>query len=427
MGLPIQPSLRCVARSGVQLLPAAALDWWPRNGRAIHPCAEFLQPDPPSLGTTPQPIEDSGPLRLSSRPHNSGTSHGDEPTGLTPFVAGCTRLTNGSPVPALVDVRRRQERGLEVPDQLSGQKSDTGKRRMEVFSHGRFRRRFWVPARPHRPCWCSGRKARSEGVSKMARNVKRIADGLGANVVDRMPGTGGGAPSVHARLARIVESVQAAAGAGAGETRGPAERCKLGASSQGADERSDAAAAEPADGAGRRRRAQGQPDADRGADPRGRPGRHAGAITRAHQLRSRSSTATMSCWDGNRDAISIDVTGEHRERAALRRGRVGAADGRGPRLGGDRPSGRQATESEPIRDGCDELANCWILACGTHGKTTYAQVHVPVRPGFRPGQTNCVSVSVPARVKYPTAKDRPRGAGLNLVASRGTWCLKALG
>ena len=31
------------------------------------------------------------------------------------------------------------------------------------------------------------------------------------------------------------------------------------------------------------------------------------------------------------------------------------------------------------------------------------------------------SIKSSAHVKYPTEKDRPRGAGLNLVASRGTW------
>ena len=31
-----------------------------------------------------------------------------------------------------------------------------------------------------------------------------------------------------------------------------------------------------------------------------------------------------------------------------------------------------------------------------------------------------------AHVKYPTEKDRPRGAGLNLVASRGTWVSESL-
>ena len=66
-----------------------------------------------------------------------------------------------------------------------------------------------------------------------------------------------------------------------GETRGPAERCELGESSQGADERGDPSAAQPAGGAGQRWRAEGQPDADRGADPRGRADRHAGAVTGA--------------------------------------------------------------------------------------------------------------------------------------------------
>jgi len=42
----------------------------------------------------------------------------------------------------------------------------------------------------------------------MARNIKQIADGLGAKVVGRAPDTGGGAFGA-ARLARIVASVQA--------------------------------------------------------------------------------------------------------------------------------------------------------------------------------------------------------------------------
>jgi hypothetical protein len=38
------------------------------------------------------------------------------------------------------------------------------------------------------------------------------------------------------------------------------------------------------------------------------------------------------------------------------------------------------------------------------------------------------SIESSAHVKYPTEEDRPRGTGLSLVASRGTWehgCLKA--
>jgi len=36
------------------------------------------------------------------------------------------------------------------------------------------------------------------------------------------------------------------------------------------------------------------------------------------------------------------------------------------------------------------------------------------------------SIKSSAHVKYPREKDRPRGAGLNLVASRGTWVSESL-
>ena len=36
------------------------------------------------------------------------------------------------------------------------------------------------------------------------------------------------------------------------------------------------------------------------------------------------------------------------------------------------------------------------------------------------------SIKSSGRVKYPTEKDRPRGAGLNLVVSRGTWVSESL-
>jgi hypothetical protein len=42
----------------------------------------------------------------------------------------------------------------------------------------------------------------------MAKNIKRIAAGLGAKVVGRVPDTGGGAFGA-ARLARIIETMQA--------------------------------------------------------------------------------------------------------------------------------------------------------------------------------------------------------------------------
>jgi hypothetical protein len=55
--------------------------------------------------------------------------------------------------------------------------------------------------------------------SKMTRNVKQIAEGLGAKVVGRVPRTGGGAFGA-ARLARIVESVQARLVPGQGKRAG---------------------------------------------------------------------------------------------------------------------------------------------------------------------------------------------------------------
>ena len=80
---------------------------------------------------------------------------------------------------------------------------------------------------------------------------------------------------------------------------------------------------------------------------------------------------------------------QHRERTTLRRRRVGVANGNGPRIGANRPSGRPATESEPIRARCDKLATCRILTSGTHRKPTDAQFRVPV------------SVPQPAQVHVP--------------------------
>jgi hypothetical protein len=53
----------------------------------------------------------------------------------------------------------------------------------------------------------------------MARNIKRIADGLGAKMVGRVPDTGGGAFGA-ARLGRIVASVQARLVPGQGKRAG---------------------------------------------------------------------------------------------------------------------------------------------------------------------------------------------------------------
>src|SRR5208337_4072518 len=66
---------------------------------------------------------------------------------------------------------------------------------------------------------------------------------------------------------------------------------------------------------------------------------------------------------------------EHRERTTLRRRGVGSENGKGSRLGAHRPSGRPATEVEPIHDRCENLATSRILTCGTQGKATYAQIH----------------------------------------------------
>ena len=53
----------------------------------------------------------------------------------------------------------------------------------------------------------------------MARNIKQIADGLGAKVVGRVPETGGGAFGA-ARMARIIASVQARLVPGQGKRAG---------------------------------------------------------------------------------------------------------------------------------------------------------------------------------------------------------------
>jgi hypothetical protein len=53
----------------------------------------------------------------------------------------------------------------------------------------------------------------------MARNIKRIAEGLGAQVIDAVPDTGGGAFGA-ARLARIVESLQVRLVPGQGKRAG---------------------------------------------------------------------------------------------------------------------------------------------------------------------------------------------------------------
>ena len=101
----------------------------------------------------------------------------------------------------------------------------------------------------------------------MAKNIEKIAAGLGAKVVGRVPDTGGGAFGA-ARLARIVADHPGPPGAWARPPPGQAHRCELGASSQGADERRDPATACPPGRAEQHRRPQGQPDADRRPDSR---------------------------------------------------------------------------------------------------------------------------------------------------------------
>jgi hypothetical protein len=49
----------------------------------------------------------------------------------------------------------------------------------------------------------------------MAKNIEKIAAGLGADIIGPMPGTGGGAFGA-ARLARIVETIQARIAPGQG-------------------------------------------------------------------------------------------------------------------------------------------------------------------------------------------------------------------
>ena len=64
-----------------------------------------------------------------------------------------------------------------------------------------------------------GRKAGSERVSDMAKNIEQIAAGLGAKIVGRVPDTGRGAFGAS-RLAHIVESLQARLVPGQGKRPG---------------------------------------------------------------------------------------------------------------------------------------------------------------------------------------------------------------
>ena len=103
-------------------------------------------------------------------------------------------------------------------------------------------------------------------VTAMAKNIKSIADRLGAKIVGQVPNTGGGAFGA-ARLARMRREPPGPAGAGTREATGPAERCQLGTPSQSAHERRYPAASAPPGRRGQRQRPQGQPHADRRPNP----------------------------------------------------------------------------------------------------------------------------------------------------------------
>jgi hypothetical protein len=64
--------------------------------------------------------------------------------------------------------------------------------------------------------------------------------------------------------------------------------------------------------------------------------------------------------------------GEHRARTTIRRREVGAGNGKASRVGADRSSGRQPTESEPIGDRGDKL----LTRIGFHPtlRSTYMQI-----------------------------------------------------
>ena len=114
IGLDIQPSLRCVARSGVQPLPAAALDWWRRNGRTIDPCGvspagpansghdspadRRSRPAPPR--SRPFPCERAAPC---NRPEVSGISAIPAATGFRSMYAPIARRASSSSIATLLN------------------------------------------------------------------------------------------------------------------------------------------------------------------------------------------------------------------------------------------------------------------------------------------------------------------------------------
>ncbi len=79
----------------------------------------------------------------------------------------------------------------------------------------------------------------------MAKNIRRLADRLGAKVVGHVPDVGGGAFGA-ARLAAIVETLRSRLVPGQGRRAEP----QLGAPPQSSDEQGDRTAAQPPGRAG---------------------------------------------------------------------------------------------------------------------------------------------------------------------------------
>ena len=78
----------------------------------------------------------------------------------------------------------------------------------------------------------------------MAKNIKSIADRLGAKIVGQVPDTGGGAFGA-ARLAKCVEHLQGRLVPGQGKRRRPPQRCQLGTPPENPHERRHPAAPPP--------------------------------------------------------------------------------------------------------------------------------------------------------------------------------------
>ena len=111
----------------------------------------------------------------------------------------------------------------------------------------------------------------------MAKNIEKIAAGLGEKVVAKVPHTGGGAFGQR-RLARIVADIQARLEPGQGLRPGrPTDASWVRHPKVPMSEATRQRLVSPGR-AEQRRRAQGQPDADRRPDPRGCLERPAGAI-----------------------------------------------------------------------------------------------------------------------------------------------------